>query len=177
MKNIEETERRDNEGSRRCDERAKKWEDNGKGCLVISWRVRGFRHVCLITFQLTRQSATPLSASRHPENYSFILEQLRFPMFRVPRYSLFLSFLFPFARLTLFLLSSKSILTRSVLESSFFQPFLVASSNLASERIRLFRSIKPYRHKFYPSGFGKPVVQVRKLNECNGNKDGSGKAV
>lgn len=65
----------------------------GKGCFVISWRVRGFRHVCLITFQSTRQSATPLSASHHPENYSFILEQLELPIFRIPR-SLFLFFFF-----------------------------------------------------------------------------------
>lgn len=59
----------------------------GKGWLVISWRVRGLRHVCLITFQSTRQSATPLSASHHPENYSFILEQLSSSRCsRVPRY-------------------------------------------------------------------------------------------
>lgn len=37
--------------------------------------------MCLITFQSTRQSAAPLSASHHPENYSFILEQLELPMF------------------------------------------------------------------------------------------------
>lgn len=75
----------------------------GKGCFVISWRVRGFRHVCLITFQSTRQSATPLSASHHPENYSFILEQLELPIFRIPR-SLSLFFFFPFSFHSLFCL-------------------------------------------------------------------------
>lgn len=37
--------------------------------------------MCLITFQSTRQSATPLSGSHHPENYSFILEQLELPVY------------------------------------------------------------------------------------------------
>lgn len=119
---MEERQRRTEKVQMKERERKKKWEDSGKGCLVISWRVRGFRHVCLITFQLTRQSATPLSASHHPENYSFILEQLRFPMFSVPRYSLVLSLLLlPFVRFTLFLLPSKSIFNSA--GASFFNCF------------------------------------------------------
>lgn len=118
----------------------------GKGCFVISWRVRGFRHVCLITFQSTRQSATPLSASHHPENYSFILEQLGLPMYRDVRSLSFSLSLFTSSssrfRFTLFscLRPEKSILTRPVRSRvRFFRLHLVALPNPA----RLFRSIRP----------------------------------
>lgn len=151
----------------------KKWKDSGKGCLVISWRVREFRHVCLITFQLTRQSATPLSASHHPENYSFILEQLRFPMFRVPRYSLFL-FLFPPICPLYSFPASIQVDFNSTGAREFFFPTASRSFAQSHKRIRLFRSIKPYCREFYPSGFRKPVLQARKLN---GNKNGIGEVV
>lgn len=114
--------------------RMREWRnDSGKRCFVISWRVRRFRHVCLITFQLTRQSATPLSASHHPENYSFILEQLRFPMSRctaIFSLSFFLSF---FSHLLHSFPASIRVDFNSVFESSFFQLLLVASLNPASE--------------------------------------------
>lgn len=59
--------------------------------------------------------------------------------------------------------------------------FPIVSRSFAQSRERanssIFRFIKPYRREFYPSGFGKPVVQVQKLNECNGNKSGNGEAV
>lgn len=117
----------------------------GKGCFVISWRVRGFRHVCLITFQSTRQSATPLSASHHPENYSFILEQLGLPMYRDVRslsFSLsFYFFFFPFSFHSFFLPPHREVDFNSAgaLASSFFRLHLVALPNPA----RLFRSIRP----------------------------------
>lgn len=77
------------------------------------------------------------------------------------------------SRFTLFLLPSKSVLTRSVLESFFF-PTASRSFVQPRKRIRLFRSIKPYCREFYPSGFRKPVVQTRKLNGFSRNKNGSG---
>lgn len=58
------------------DEETKIREGEPRTGLAISLASpRELRHVCLITFQSTRQSATPLSASHHPENYSFIHEQ------------------------------------------------------------------------------------------------------
>lgn len=125
-------------------------EGRGKGCFVISWRVRGFRHVCLITFQSTRQSATPLSASHHPENYSFILEQLELPMFRVPR-SLFLSSSSSSRfRFTLYSASTeKSILTQPMLANSFFPDHISQLCSIPCRRARLFRSIRLYRCEFF----------------------------
>lgn len=134
----------------------------GKGCFVISWRVRGFRHVCLITFQSTRQSATPLSASHHPENYSFILEQLELPIFRIPRSLSLFFFFFPFSFFTLYsAFAEKSILT--LLANSFF-PTTSRSFAQSRARARLFRSIRLYRCEFFP-GFRKPVAWTRELDE------------
>lgn len=64
----------------------------------------GLCHVCLITFQSTRQSATPLSASHQPENYSFIPEQAQYiaaeprRCFPPPRDTIAAGFQFPLSR-------------------------------------------------------------------------------
>lgn len=71
-------------------------------------------------------------------------------------FSLFLSLLLPFTPLYSFPASIQVDFNSAGAREFFFQLLLIAPPN-PRERIRLFRSIKPYRREFYPSGFRKPV--------------------
>lgn len=129
--------------------------------------------MCLITFQSTRQSATPLSGSHHPENYSFILEQLELPVYTAifpvfpplapslvsPPPTLFYSLpSSPFDRRRLRCCSSKSIffflsffLFFLVLSLSPFLPLPLSFPSFSGRRESWkriqssFRSVKEYR--------------------------------
>lgn len=129
--------------------------------------------MCLITFQSTRQSATPLSGSHHPENYSFILEQLELPVYTAifpvfpplapslvsPSPTLFYSLpSSPFDRRRLRCCSSKSIffflsffLFFLVLSLSPFLPLPLSFPSFSGRRESWkriqssFRSVKEYR--------------------------------
>lgn len=129
--------------------------------------------MCLITFQSTRQSATPLSGSYHPENYSFILEQLELPVYTAifpvfpplapslvsPSPTLFYSLpSSPFDRRRLRCCSSKSIffflsffLFFLVLSLSPFLPLPLSFPSFSGRRESWkriqssFRSVKEYR--------------------------------
>jgi len=93
---------------------------SGKGWLVISWRVRGLRHVCLITFQSTRQSATPIIGVSPPGKLLFYSRTTRAPDAR----DLSLS---PSPPLSLSLIAP-SILSRSVLSRILFSTIAAAAA-------------------------------------------------